>query len=377
MQQAPRLSPILKWAGGKERELRYILPNLPAGFRSYYDPFVGGGAVFLAVDRPVMYINDKAPELITLYSLIRTGDREFLRCLEAISKSWALLTTIVRDNGDFLADLYQEYVAGLCPPSSLASRLENFITCHEGPLTGILVPPFNTHQEGFLREIARNFLSKTSRMKKIEGERGSLAGPDIRDNMECAFKSAFYMHLRHLYNRRQELALQAAAVAAIFYFIREYCYASMFRYNCRGEFNVPYGGISYNEKDLARKIAYLKSPALREHLQRTHIFCLDFEEFLELTAPGPEDFIFLDPPYDSDFSTYARLKFGPSDQERLATYLCHKCRARFMLVIKNTPFVANLYQNRGLNIRAFNTRYLVSFQNRNDKATEHLMITNY
>lgn len=377
MHKVPRLSPILKWAGGKERELRYILPSLPASFRYYYEPFVGGGAVFLAIDRPVMYINDKAPELITLYGLIRSGDRDFFHWLETISYSWMLLTAIVRDNGDFLAGLYQKYAAGLCPPSSLAARLEEFISRHDRQFTGILSPPLSTNREGFLHEIVRNLLNKTSRMKKIERERGPLATPDIRDNLECAFKSAFYMHLRHLYNRRRELALPSGTAAAIFYFIREYCYASMFRYNRRGEFNVPYGGISYNEKDLSRKIAYLKSPVLREHLHRTHIFCLDFEEFLDLAAPGPEDFIFLDPPYDSDFNTYARLKFGPDDQERLAYYLSHKCRARFMLVIKNTGFITSLYRNRGFNIRSFDTQYRVSFQNRNDRATEHLLITNY
>lgn len=36
--------------------------------------------------------------------------------------------------------------------------------------------------------------------------------------------------------------------AANFYFIREYCYGSMFRYNSKGEFNIPYGGMSYNKK---------------------------------------------------------------------------------------------------------------------------------
>jgi hypothetical protein len=40
-----RLPSLLKWAGGKEQELRYILPVIPP-FRRYYEPFVGGG-IFL------------------------------------------------------------------------------------------------------------------------------------------------------------------------------------------------------------------------------------------------------------------------------------------------------------------------------------------
>ena len=43
-----RLPSLLKWAGGKEQELKYILPHIPP-FRRYYEPFVGGGAVFFSV----------------------------------------------------------------------------------------------------------------------------------------------------------------------------------------------------------------------------------------------------------------------------------------------------------------------------------------
>jgi len=89
------------------------------------------------------------------------------------------------------------------------------------------------------------------------------------------------------------------------------------------------------------------------------------------------DFIFLDPPYDSEFSTYAQNKFGKHDQERLADYLSDHCQAQFMLVIKNTPTILNLYAHKGLTIRAFDKKYLVSFQDRNNRDAEHLIITNY
>ncbi len=41
-----RVKPIIKWAGGKEKELNYILPQIPDSFNRYIEPFVGGGAVF-------------------------------------------------------------------------------------------------------------------------------------------------------------------------------------------------------------------------------------------------------------------------------------------------------------------------------------------
>jgi DNA adenine methylase len=166
-------------------------------------------------------------------------------------------------------------------------------------------------------------------------------------------------------------------VTAIFFFVRENAYASMFRYNSRGEFNVPYGGITYNRKDLKRKITYLQSAEIRSHLANTVIENMDFEAFLHKYPPGANDFIFLDPPYDSEFSTYTQNEFSKQDQERLAYYLLNHCHARFMLVIKNTPLIYALYSNRGLNIHNFKKRYLVSFQDRNYREAEHLIITNF
>lgn len=77
------------------------------------------------------------------------------------------------------------------------------------------------------------------------------------------------------------------------------------------------------------------------------------------------------------FSTYAKNEFTRDDQRRLASYLLYDCRCKWMLVIKNTPYIYSLYQGRGLNIRTFDKKYLVSFMNRNDKNVTHLLITNY
>ena len=57
-----KLSAFLKWAGGKEQELGYILPLIPS-FDTYYEPFVGGGAVFFAIEASRKCINDRSPEL--------------------------------------------------------------------------------------------------------------------------------------------------------------------------------------------------------------------------------------------------------------------------------------------------------------------------
>lgn len=50
---AQALKPFIRWAGGKSRLLPRILPHVPDHIENYFEPFLGGGAVFLAVFRRI------------------------------------------------------------------------------------------------------------------------------------------------------------------------------------------------------------------------------------------------------------------------------------------------------------------------------------
>jgi DNA adenine methylase len=260
---------------------------------------------------------------------------------------------------------------------NIKEKIIEFIRCNIEEFRAMFTIYLEINVDNFIWEIERNFVRKTTRMKKLEKKKGKLSESGILENIESSFKSAFYMHLRYLYNKISEHEISPDIATAIFFFVRDNAYASMFRYNSQGKFNVPYGGISYNRKDLKRKITYLQSPEVRYHLANTIIENMDFEAFLQKYPPEANDFIFLDPPYDSEFSTYTQNEFSKQDQERLAYYLLNQCRAKFMLVIKNTPMIYALYSSGGLNIQAFSKKYLVSFQDRNNREAEHLIITNF
>ncbi|MPM07457.1 hypothetical protein SDC9_53763 [bioreactor metagenome] len=375
--EANRLSPFLKWAGGKEKELIYILPNMPTRYNRFLEPFVGGGAVYFSIDRiDNMVINDKSYELTHLYTMIKEQNIEFYNKVDGIYHNWKVLERVVENHSTLFINKYKEYSLNIITKKEFDDFIYEFILHHADEFNGILSTSFNIDIDNFIKEIKKNLISKTTRMKKIESEKGKLPDDDIINNIETAFKSAYYMHFRHLYNNIEKFNISLPFHMAIFYFIREYCYASMFRYNKNGKFNVPYGGMSYNKKDFGKKIDYIKSSRLINHLQRTEIYNLDFEEFFNQVEINSDDFIFLDPPYDSDFSDYLGMSFDANDQRRLANYL-YNTEAKFMLVIKNTELIRELYFDKGFNIINFDKKYLVSFQNRNDKNAEHLLITNY
>lgn len=362
MNENHEIKPLLKWAGGKEKELPIIQKKLPQKINRFVEPFVGGGSVFLNLGRDEIFINDKSKELINLYRLVKNQDEEFFYYLREMWNSWKSISDFADSKKDVLRNLYFGRIS-----------VENFISENVEIIESNFNKKLNIKKIELVFEFEKNLKSKIDRTKKIADKKGQISDEDIFNNMETALKSSYYMCLRNLYNNPDKINNEQF-FEAIFYFIREYCYASMFRYNSEGKFNVPYGGISYNRKDFTSKIEYLQSEKLHEKLKDVHIFNLDFEEFLNSLDLQKNDFIFLDPPYDSDFSTYAKISFGKEEQIRLSNFL-KTTKAQFMLVIKKTDFIHELYKE--FHISSFKKKYLVSFKNRNDRNTTHLIITNY
>lgn len=372
-----KLQPIVKWAGGKEQELKYIIPNIPKNFKNYFEPFVGGGSVYTAINAEHYYINDKSHELITLYRIIKQSDSMFYDVLNEILVNWSILSQVTIKYSSFFLKLYDDFSSKKNDSEKTINYLYEFLLTHSLDFNGMFSSVFNFNIEHFIIEIKKNLLRKMSRMAVLENEKGKLTRDDVLRNIETAFKSAFYMHFRFIYNNISKYDIGDGFKTAIFLFIRNYAYSGMFRYNASGEFNVPYGGIGYNRKNFAKKINYYRSNELQKLLSKTQFDCLDFEDFFKKNVPLKDDFVFLDPPYDSEFSTYAKNEFDKDDQERLAKYLINNCKAKWMIIIKNTDFILNLYSKSNLRIEMFEKKYLVSFMNRNDKDVQHLMITNY
>lgn len=370
------LSPIIKWAGGKEKELPFIFSNAPRNFEYYYEPFVGGGAVFMAFSAQKYFINDKSKELIDLYRNIASSDPNFFLWITSIETVWNSMLEFVDCHQSLCGD-YLLFREGKLSDKQMEAIIFAFLSEYSVKLDDILLPSFKWHRAVYFKEIQRNLVRKIMRMEQIEKKKTLMPLKDVYDNIETAFMSSIYMYLRFVYNDHKLMSSDKALSTAVFVFIRNYAYGGMFRYSRKGEFNVPYGGISYNHKCLQRKIDYYKSAPLLEHLKKTTICNQDFELFLRNNIPKENDFIFLDPPYDSEFSTYAQNAFSQDDHRRLARYLIEECRAKWMMVIKYTPFILSLYSVAGLTIKTFDKKYLVSFMNRNDKNAQHLIITNY
>lgn len=78
MKGNPLVAPVLKWVGGKRQLLPEIRKRLPREFSTYYEPFLGGGAVLFFLQPNQAVVNDINHELINVYCVIRDNVEELI-----------------------------------------------------------------------------------------------------------------------------------------------------------------------------------------------------------------------------------------------------------------------------------------------------------
>ncbi|KAB3532928.1 DNA adenine methylase [Alkaliphilus pronyensis] len=75
-------SPVLKWVGGKRQLLPEIRKYIPKNISTYYEPFVGGGAVLFDIQPKKAIVNDVNSELINLYQVVKDDVEGLIKDLE-------------------------------------------------------------------------------------------------------------------------------------------------------------------------------------------------------------------------------------------------------------------------------------------------------
>jgi DNA adenine methylase len=234
-----RISPPLKWAGGK----RWLIPQLESLWqrhetRRYVEPFCGGLAAVLGLMPATALLNDINPHLINFYKHIQSG---------------------------------------------LQLRIE---------------------------------------MRNDE--------------------TLYYQHRRRFNELISKRRQGTAEAAQLFYYLNRTCFNGLCRFNQRGEFNVPFG--SYHSISYARGFNDLTTLLQNWTFSSCDINTLQLE---------PEDFVYADPPYDVEFTTYSAGGFTWKDQERTAELLS-KHRGPVVISNQATDRIVSLYQQLGFTVHYLN-----------------------
>ena len=157
---------------------------------------------------------------------------------------------------------------------------------------------------------------------------------------------------------------ETAQAAALFYYLNRTGYNGLCRFNGKGFFNVPFGRY--------KRIPYRRDfSAYREALSAYEFTCGDFAEI----AVAKDDFLYADPPYDVEFTSYSAGGFTWDDQQRLAEWLASHPGP---VVASNqaTPRICKLYRRLGFSVRKLAAPRRISCDGNRDDAEEMLASRN-
>ena len=271
--------PFVKWAGGKRQIIDKLLEYAPKEFNTYYEPFVGGGALLFDLSPKNAVINDSNKELMNVYDCIKDENKFVKMCRE----------------------------------------LNHYET---------------NHSEDFYYEIRNKDRDKTKFNKIVDYKR-----------------------------------------AARTIYLNKSCFNGLYRVNSKNEFNVP-----FNKKTKVNTYDSQNLGIIHSYLNFNNIktLCIDFEESVKDAKKG--DFIYFDPPYDSDtssFTSYTEDGFGKKEQERLAkVYKDLTDRGCYvMLSNHNTKLVNELYKD--YNIHVIKAKRNINSNGAKRGKVEEVIITNY
>lgn len=178
------------------------------------------------------------------------------------------------------------------------------------------------------------------------------------------------------YEIRNENSNDKLIKAARFIYLNKAGFNGMYRVNKNNQFNVPFGKKEkinlYNVDNLSKINKLLNNNNIK-------IFNKSYKDILENVQPN--DFVFLDPPYDTDkneFTSYTNLGFNRKNQEELACLLDHLSAKgiRWILTNNATDFIIKRYKKYNQKIIKTN-RSINCDATKRKKSANEIIIWNY
>lgn len=181
----------------------------------------------------------------------------------------------------------------------------------------------------------------------------------LANGLRMKNEETFYYRGRDRFNELIGNAITTSEEAAqLFYYLNRTCYNGLCRFSRKGNFNVPFGKYT--------TINYAKDFLSYKDIFKSWIFKnTDFEK-LKL---DPDDFVYADPPYDVEFTQYAKESFSWNDQERLAVWLS-KHPGPVVLSNAATPRIVKLYRKLGYALHFLEAPRMISCTGDRTKAKE-------
>lgn len=307
------IKPVLKWAGGKTQILDIIYQKFPVKINNYYEPFIGGGSVFLEFLKQLeggqiklsgkIFLNDLNTDLINLYKSIKNNHIELIKKLKEIKSNY-----------------------NSSPPIKQIPRFK--FTFNDDDTIETIIP---------------------------KGE------------------SFVYYYYRNEYNNLNDLSTSENIIrkSALLLFLNKTCFRGLYRTGKNG-FNVPYGNTPnasiYSDEQII---------TLNKLFNKYNIDFLnkDFNEALENIKSG--DFAYLDPPYhpmdnSNSFVSYNDDDFKDGHTELIS--LCNSLKEKNIKFLHSNSFCSfNTEHYKDFTLDKVECRRRINSKKPQDKEYEYLI----
>lgn len=187
----------------------------------------------------------------------------------------------------------------------------------------------------------------------------------LKITITTRYDSKVYYQHRERFNQLIKTNGTDAETAQLFYYLNRTCFNGLCRFNRSGEFNVPLGSYSCNLKYASDFDEY------QAWFRKWTFSNTDFEKL----PLRPDDFVYADPPYDVEFTTYSQGGFSWSDQERVAKCLS-KHSGPVILSNQKTKQIVELYRDFGYRLKFRKAPRRISCTGDRTEATEVLALRN-
>ncbi|HXI25264.1 MAG TPA: Dam family site-specific DNA-(adenine-N6)-methyltransferase [Pyrinomonadaceae bacterium] len=188
----------------------------------------------------------------------------------------------------------------------------------------------------------------------------------LRITIDVRYSESVYYSNRDRFNELIRSGESHTSEAAqLFYYLNRTCFNGLCRFNQSGEFNVPFGSFAAGVKYATDFLEYSGPINGWQFTNR------DFEQL----PIEPDDFIYADPPYDVEFTTYSQGGFSWEDQERTAQWLAlHP--GPVVLCNQATPKIEELYKDYGFFIEYRQAPRRISCDGNRQRVTEVIATRN-
>jgi len=168
----------------------------------------------------------------------------------------------------------------------------------------------------------------------VQVQKGLRIRIDMRNDEQL-----FYCHRERFNDLVDQGKSQNSEAAQLFYFLNRTCFNGLCRFNRSGAFNTPFGR--------HKAINYAANFSALRAVIRDWTFTSNDVALLQVE---PEDFVYADPPYDVEFTTYSAGGFDWTDQVRTAEWLAAQ-RGPVILSNQATNRIVKLYRKLGFALR--------------------------